>query len=568
MTANETITQPQVDALIALYDQGRFPEVLEQGTLLVSEYPDTIVLYKILAATCMNMGRREEAVANYENVLRLDPDYATGHNNLGIVLMELERLEPALASFERAFELDPKFAEAQFNAGRVHARLGNLDNAEGCMNSALGLQPANPEYLSEYGAILARLYRYDEATEILMRAISAKPDSSISHNNFGIVMHDLGQYDDAIKSFSTAIELDPNNARAHNNLGNVFIEIGRIDDAIASFGKSLEINPDYASAHYNLSSCKKFEPDDLQIAKMLSLIETAGPRSEERVQLGFALAKAHDDVGDSKPAFEFLKKANQLKISRENIDYSNERKSNADALALIRANGSGIYKFAPGEEAMPTSLLILGPSRSGKSTLEGMLAANPEIKLGYESKIVRDQLKRVVQSASGMNTSELLMLSSQRAQQFKELYLDDLTEILDGLDLFTNTNPENIMFLGVMMGSVPNVRTIFVRRDKNDQALRIYFKNYARNNPHAYHLGDIYDYLDWYYELQDLWLERYPEHTLAVSYEDMVDDPQTVAGIVSGFCGIKPPASDFRKPFDDRGCAIPYQAWMDAQRHQ
>ncbi len=73
-------TQEQINGLMALYSQGRFQEVLEQGTALARQYPDVPLIPNILGAANSDTGCLEEAVTNYSKALQLKPDYAEAHN--------------------------------------------------------------------------------------------------------------------------------------------------------------------------------------------------------------------------------------------------------------------------------------------------------------------------------------------------------------------------------------------------------------------------------------------------------------------------------------------------------
>src|SRR5262249_1030520 len=60
-------------------------------------------------------GRLEDAVAQYRDVLGLDPTHVLAHNYLGLALQSLGRLGDALASYARALALKPDYVEAQGN---------------------------------------------------------------------------------------------------------------------------------------------------------------------------------------------------------------------------------------------------------------------------------------------------------------------------------------------------------------------------------------------------------------------------------------------------------------------
>ena len=56
-----------------------------------------------------------EAVGHLKEALRLNPDYAEAHCNLGVSLGKQGRLDDAITHFEKAIRLNPDYADAQNN---------------------------------------------------------------------------------------------------------------------------------------------------------------------------------------------------------------------------------------------------------------------------------------------------------------------------------------------------------------------------------------------------------------------------------------------------------------------
>jgi hypothetical protein len=53
---------------------------------------------------------------------------------------------------------------------------------------------------------------------------------------------------------------------------------------------------------------------------------------------------------------------------------------------------------------------------------------------------------------------------------------------------------------------------------------------------------------------------------MRVSYEDMISNPKDVLGEVSAFCGLGKAGGKLPDLYDDRGCAEPYRAWIEAAK--
>jgi predicted O-linked N-acetylglucosamine transferase (SPINDLY family) len=186
-------------------------------------YPDA---WFILGVACQFQGKLDEAMASYEQALRLRPDFAQVHSNLGLIHANRAHWKEAIASYTRALELEPGFADACNNLGIAFIKQG--------MRA--------------------------EAATAFQRAIDLDPNQAAAHNNLGNVLKELGMLEEAVASYKRALELRPDYADAYNNLGVTLTAQGQWDQAAYSYQQALTCRPDYASAHSNLLSCWNYDP--------------------------------------------------------------------------------------------------------------------------------------------------------------------------------------------------------------------------------------------------------------------------------------------------------------------
>ena len=111
-----------------------------------------------------------EALASYEETLKINPDDVEALHNKGIMLSQLERDEEALRCFDQALKLKPDFAEAWDDKGVV---LSNLEGPEAALpyfDKAVKLKPDLSRAWLHKGLSLANLGRLDEAAMAYIEA--------------------------------------------------------------------------------------------------------------------------------------------------------------------------------------------------------------------------------------------------------------------------------------------------------------------------------------------------------------------------------------------------------------
>jgi tetratricopeptide (TPR) repeat protein len=103
------------------------------------------------------VGKIEEAIAHYEQALRIKPDFAETHYNLGLALSRIGKIQDAIGHYEQALRLKPDYAEAHYNLGVALARLGRLPEAVGHWEQALRSRPNYAEAENNLAWLLATL---------------------------------------------------------------------------------------------------------------------------------------------------------------------------------------------------------------------------------------------------------------------------------------------------------------------------------------------------------------------------------------------------------------------------
>jgi len=102
-------------------------------------------------------GRSREAIEQYQQALRVRPDFAEAHFNLAIALTAANQQDAAIGNFQQALRIRPDFPEAHFNLGIALLQAGQIQEAaERDLHAQLDALPESPLQRAPVAGHLAR----------------------------------------------------------------------------------------------------------------------------------------------------------------------------------------------------------------------------------------------------------------------------------------------------------------------------------------------------------------------------------------------------------------------------
>jgi tetratricopeptide (TPR) repeat protein len=207
-----------------------------------------------LALTRQQIGYWKDSESLFRHALE-----ATGNNpialrGLGVALGTKGRMDEAIRQFQEGVRSQPEDADARHNLGVALFKQGQLDEASRQFQEAIRLNPDSVDTHYDLGAALHQQGHIEEAIRQFEEAIHLKPDYADAHNYLGIAVGVKGQMDEAIRQFQEAIRAKPDYAEAHYNLAVALGMKGQTDEAIRELQEALRIKPDYAAARQNLDA--------------------------------------------------------------------------------------------------------------------------------------------------------------------------------------------------------------------------------------------------------------------------------------------------------------------------
>ena len=283
-----------------LLPAGQAQEAIADFEAALRLQPDFPEVHDNLARSLAKLpGRLDDALAESEAALRQAPNYAAAHATRGYILALLPgRRREAIAEDETALRLQPDLAEAHTELALAWAdEPGKLPAAIAEGQAALRLDPNSAEAHFALGYALAKLPgRLSDAIAEYQQALRLNPDLIEAHYNLGGAWLSLpGHRPEAIAEYQSALRLKPDLAEGHFSLGTLWLaEPGRLPEAIAEFSAALRLKPDYAEAHANLANALMQDPArrDEAIAHYQAALRLKPDVAELHGNLGLALSGA------------------------------------------------------------------------------------------------------------------------------------------------------------------------------------------------------------------------------------------------------------------------------------
>ena len=174
------------------------------------KYSEAVKKHFDTGADLFKANKYEEAAAEFNEALKLDPEQPSIYSRLGDTYRKLEKYEDSLASYKKSAELDP----------------------------------TNSNVYSNIGDVLNKLGREKESLEAFQKAAEMSPGGGGAQNyyNMGVTHYNNGNLTEAAAFFRKTIEADSSYSEAYYLLATCLSgDMGTIPEAVSLFKQYIDL---------------------------------------------------------------------------------------------------------------------------------------------------------------------------------------------------------------------------------------------------------------------------------------------------------------------------------------
>ncbi|TAN20840.1 MAG: tetratricopeptide repeat protein [Acidobacteria bacterium] len=357
---------------------GRAPQALELAKKTVQQHPQSIIAHKTLGEIYLReLGRAPQpitdassggamsaAIANYQDLLRLDPHDATYIVVLGKLYGAEGNAAAAEQQFRAALAIAPTNMDAVASLVQSLASQNRLDEAQKEID-ALPLVARGAQVYITLGDAYANRHRYADAAKAYQQAVAADPQDADLQKALASALMEAGEYPAALKAYTQLRQEAPEDGRAALRLGQLQMQMGQLDaarvslDAAAKLLPSSDLEVAYAKALLDQSQ----HHDQAAVAGLQALIKRKTQPATQSIFLA-QLARLEMQLGQNAPAL-----AHAQQLAGLGSAYRDQ------ALRLEIEIYAGQREFTPALTATESALKLQPDSRSLQLTRANLLAA-------------------------------------------------------------------------------------------------------------------------------------------------------------------------------------------------
>lgn len=236
---SQKVTNPLNDLLDEAkrdIDKNEFEAAITPLQRVIAEQPDSAYAHFQLAYVYTALKKTNEARAEYERTIAIDPKMAEAHLDLGILLLDKDPAA-SVAPLTKAAELLPAQSRPHFLLGVALERSGNPSAAATAFENAVALDPMDLDTLLHLGETYLVLNRPAHAEQKFRSAIERQAQEPCALLGLARSL-DQQKRTEAAEAYQKYLAVQPADSAARARLVHLYLEQEQFDAADAELSRA------------------------------------------------------------------------------------------------------------------------------------------------------------------------------------------------------------------------------------------------------------------------------------------------------------------------------------------
>jgi len=319
------------------------------------------------------------------------------------------------------------------------------------------------------------------------------------------------------------------------NYGAALQFLGEFDEARAAYREALKLDETNALAWAGLVQITKQTPVENDVARLMKIAEAVKGDRVKLHRIGHALAKAHEDLGDTRGSMAWLAAAKEG--WRGGYDAAADE---ARFAAAMKSAAMPLVGGLVGERP----IFVVGMPRTGTTLVERILSSHSEVESAGETNHFVQAMRKATGLRGGAMIDGALIDAAARADaaEIGRSYVGAVRATQGLMGRFVEKQPFNALLAAHVLRALPEARVIMVRRHPADVVLSSYRQDFAQTGgmlDYTFALETTARYVVKFDQLAKKFAEALPaDRYCEVAYEDVVADLEGQVRRMLAFCGL------------------------------
>ncbi|MGI9292631.1 MAG: tetratricopeptide repeat-containing sulfotransferase family protein [Pseudomonadales bacterium] len=403
----------------------------------------------------------------------------------------------------------------------------------------MSLRPTSSKSLIAKANLFIKTNRFTDALDLAQELVSIASNSPQALDTAGAIFSRCGDYKKAQACYEKTIELAPDNSANYYNLAAVKRFLGDDVGAEAAWNKAIALNPKDYDAYQLRSDIRKQTQNHNHIEEVEGLLNEGVSDWRGEMKLCFALAKEYEDIANYEASFAWLKRGADLR--RDHMAYRVENDLETIDKIIDVFSEQPLSECTAGyDNAEP--IFIVGLPRTGTTLVDRILGSHEQVYSAGELNHFALQMTRLTHDKAGRKLARMELIEQSLKIDFNELgrvYIDSARSIPGKTRYFTDKQPLNFLYCGLIHQALPRAKIIHITRNPMDACYAMYKRLFKDAYPMSYSLEDLGRYYLAYRKLMRHWYKVLPGAIYPVSYEELVNDQEQTSRCLIEHCDLE-----------------------------